>query len=164
MKGLIFDLVGVVVDSTPVRYNPRKLAFDEAVNIEVGERTNYLLEGLRRIESVINIFELNTFGLQQFDESVGTQVTKRENDLRKIFSFKSYERVNKLVTNLVIRTVKKAFQTVLEQALGFGEEQFRVRITPDQVKKASSLDTEEFKLLISEERIVKHTGSAVDFL
>lgn len=163
MKGLIFDLVGVVVDSTPVRYNPRMLAFDEAVNIEVGERINYLLEGLRRIESVINIFELNTFGLQ-FDESVSTQVTKRENDLRKIFSFKSYERVNKLVTNLVIRTVKKAFQTVLEQALGFGEEQFRVRITPDQVKKASSLDTEEFKLLISEERIVKHTGSAVDFL
>lgn len=160
MKGLIFDLVGVVVDSTPVRYNPRMLAFDEAVNIEVGERINYLLEGLRRIESVINIFELNTFGLQQFDESVATQVTKRENDLRKIFSFKSYERVNKLVTNLVIRTVKKAFQ----QALGFGEEQFRVRITPDQVKKASSLDTEEFKLLISEERIVKHTGSAVDFL
>lgn len=164
MKGLIFDLVGVVVDSTPVRYNPRMLAFDEAVNIEVGERINYLLEGLRRIESVINIFELNTFGLQQFDESVATQVTKRENDLRKIFSFKSYERVNKLVTNLVIRTVKKAFQTVLEQALGFGEEQFRVRITLDQVKKGSSLNTEEFKLLMSEERIVKHTGSAVDFL
>lgn len=121
MNGLIFDLVDILIESMPVHHDPWEVAFDKAVNIEFDQRTNYLLEGMRRIGLVKNIFELNTFGLKRFDESRATQITKSKYDLSKIFRFKFLERVSELVTNLVICTSKKDFESVLEQVLGFWE-------------------------------------------
>jgi beta-phosphoglucomutase-like phosphatase (HAD superfamily) len=163
MNGLIFDLIDILIESMPVHHDPWEVAFDRAVNIEFDQRTNYLLEGMRRIGLVKNIFELNTFGLKRFDESRATQVTKSKYDLSKIFRVKFLERVSELVTNLVICTSKKDFESVLEQVLGFGKEQFLVIIIPDQVTKGSRLYTEYFKSLISE-RFVKHTRSAFNVL
>jgi len=68
MKGVIFDLDGVLVDSMPMHYEAWKIAFSEVTNIEVDERTIYLLEGMRGIELVRNIFELKRIG--PFDESI----------------------------------------------------------------------------------------------
>ncbi len=163
MNGLIFDLIDILIESMTVHHDPWEVAFDEAVNIEFDQRTNYLLEGMRRIGLDNNIFELNTFGLK-FDESRATQVTKSKYDLSKIFRFKFLEPVSELVTNIVICTSKKDFESVLEQVLGFGKEQFLVIIIPDQVTKGSRLYTEDFKSLISEERFVKRARSAFKVL
>jgi beta-phosphoglucomutase len=102
MKGVIFDLDGVLVDSMPMHYEAWKIAFGEAVNIDVDERTIYLLEGMRGIELVKNI--LVRTGLKEFDESIVTQITKRKDEyFTKAFSFKPFEKVNELVTNLRCR-------------------------------------------------------------
>ena len=45
MKGLIFDLDGVLVDSMPTHYKAWKIAFDETTSLQVDERSIYLLEG-----------------------------------------------------------------------------------------------------------------------
>ena len=84
MKGVIFDLDGVLVDSMPMHYEAWKIAFSEAVNIDVDERTIYLLEGMRGIELVKNI--LVRTGPKEFDESSVTQITKRKDEyFRKVF-------------------------------------------------------------------------------
>ena len=60
----------------PMHYEAWKIAFSEVANIEVDERTIYLLEGMRGIELVRNLFELKRIG--PFDESILTQITKRK--------------------------------------------------------------------------------------
>src|SRR6266487_5794779 len=139
MKAVIFDLDGVLVDSMPMHYEAWKIAFSEAVNIDVDERTIYLLEGMRGIELVKNL--LVRTGTKEFDESSVTQITKRKDEyFRKVFSFKPFERVNELVTNLRCRKAvvsgssKKDVESILDQAIGFGNEQFDVMITADEVK------------------------------
>ena len=84
MKGVIFDLDGVLVDSMPMHYEAWKIAFSETANIEVNERTIYLPEGMRGIELVNNI--LMRTGLKEFDKSIVTQITKRKDEyFRKVF-------------------------------------------------------------------------------
>ena len=46
MKGLIFDLNGVLVDSMPTHYKAWKIAFEEITSLPVDERSIYLLEGM----------------------------------------------------------------------------------------------------------------------
>ena len=46
MKGLIFDLDGVPVDSMPTHYKAWKIAFEEITSLPVDERSIYLLEGM----------------------------------------------------------------------------------------------------------------------
>lgn len=216
MKGVIFDLDGVLVDSMPMHYEAWKIAFSEVANIEVDERTIYLLEGMRGIELLRNLFELKRIG--PFDESILRQITKRKDGyFRKIFSFKPLEGVKELVTNLRCRkavvsgSAKKDVEGILGQALGFGKEQFDVVITADEVTKGkpdpsslfsaveklklnttealvvenaplgveaanrsgipcivvlnnTPLDTTDFKSPIPEERILKRTESAFNFL
>ena len=216
MKGVIFDLDGVLVDSMPMHYEAWKKAFSEVGNIEVDERTIYLLEGMRGIELVKNLFELKRIG--PFDESSLTQITKRKDEyFRKIFSFKPFEGVKELVTNLRCRkgvvsgSAKKDVERIFGQAIGFGKEQFDVVITADEVTKGkpdpsslfsaveelklnttealvvenaplgveaanragipcivvlnnTPLNTTDFKSLMPEERILKRTESAFNFL
>ena len=216
MKGVIFDLDGVLVDSMPMHYEAWKIAFSEAVNIDVDERTIYLPEGMRGIELVNNI--LMRTGLKEFDKSIVTQITKRKDEyFRKVFSFKPFERVNELVTNLRCRKAvvsgssKKDVESILDQAIGFRKEQFDAIITADEVTKGkpdpssllsameklklkksglivvenaplgveaanragipcivvlnnTPLGSLDFKSLVSEERILKRTELAFNFL
>lgn len=46
MKGLIFDLDRVLVDSMPTHYKAWKIAFEEITSLPVDERSIYLLEGM----------------------------------------------------------------------------------------------------------------------
>ncbi|MGB6673029.1 MAG: HAD family phosphatase [Candidatus Nitrosopolaris sp.] len=173
MKGVIFDLDGVLVDSMPMHYEAWKKAFSEVGNIEVDERTIYLLEGMRGIELVKNLFELKRIG--PFDESSLTQITKRKDEyFRKIFSFKPFEGVKELVTNLRCRkgvvsgSAKKDVERILGQAIGFGKEQFDVVITADEVTKGkpdpSSLFSavEELKLNTTEALVVENAPLGVE--
>ena len=57
MKGLIFDLDGVPVDSMPTHYKAWKIAFEETTSLQVDERSIYLLEGMRGEDLVEQIFK-----------------------------------------------------------------------------------------------------------
>lgn len=173
MKGVIFDLDGVLVDSMPMHFEAWKIALSEVANIEVDERTIYLLEGMRGIELVRNIFELKRIG--PFDESILTLVTKRKDEyFRKIFSFKPFEGVKELVTNLRCRkavvsgSAKKDVERILGQAIGFGKEQFDVVITADEIMKGkpdpSSLLSagEKLKLKTTDALVIENAPLGVE--
>ena len=58
MKGLIFDLNEVLVDSMPTHYKASwKMAFEETTSLQVDEKSIYLLEGMRGEDLVEQIFE-----------------------------------------------------------------------------------------------------------
>jgi beta-phosphoglucomutase len=134
MNGVIFNLDGVLVDSMPKHYEAWKIAFSETVNIELNERTIYLHEGMRGIELINS--RLRWTGLNDFD-SIVAQITKRKDEY---FSFKPFERVNELVTNLLCHKAlvscssKKDVESILDQAIGFWKEQFDVMISADEDK------------------------------
>ena len=52
MKGIIFDLDGVLVDSMTAHYKAWKTALEEIASLQVDERSIYLLEGMRGIDLV----------------------------------------------------------------------------------------------------------------
>ena len=56
MKGVIFDLDGVLVDSMPTHFQCWKQAFENIAGIKVTQRQLYLLEGMRGIELIVKTF------------------------------------------------------------------------------------------------------------
>jgi beta-phosphoglucomutase-like phosphatase (HAD superfamily) len=150
MKGTIFDLHGVIVDSMPMHYEAWMIAFSRVVNIEANERTVYSLEGMRVIQLVKKI--LMRTGLKEFVESIAIRITKRKDEhFTQVFRFKPLERVNELVTNLRCRKAlisgssKKDFGSMLDHAIGFGNEQFDVMICADD---ATNRKTDSSSLLL----------------
>ena len=77
MRGVIFDLDGVIVDSMPDHYKAWKMAFKEVTDIEVDERTIYLLEGMRGIDLVKKIFEQKNYA----NYSIAKKVIERKNKI-----------------------------------------------------------------------------------
>ena len=57
MRGLIFDLDRVLVNSMPTHYKAWKIAFEETTSLQVDERSIYLLEGMRGEDLVEQIFK-----------------------------------------------------------------------------------------------------------
>ena len=65
MKGVIFDLDGVLVDSMTAHYKAWKTAFEEITSLQVDERSIYLLEGMRGIDLVEEIFKKHNYTIFQ---------------------------------------------------------------------------------------------------
>jgi beta-phosphoglucomutase len=187
MKGVIFDLDGVLVDSMPMHYEAWKIAFGEAVNIDVDERTIYLLEGMRGIELVKNI--LVRTGLKEFDESMVTQTAKRKDhavgfgkEIVRMFEARMFEvrmfdviltadevtkgkpDLSSLPSAVEKLKVKKTGSIVVENAPLGVEAANRAGIPCIVVLNNTPLGAVDFKPLVSEERILKRIELAFNFL
>jgi len=77
MRGIIFDLDGVLINSMPVHFVAWKSAFKEIASVNVNERTVYLLEGMRGIDLVKRVLELNNID----DTSLAQQVNNRKSEI-----------------------------------------------------------------------------------
>jgi HAD superfamily hydrolase (TIGR01509 family) len=91
MKGIIFDLDGVLINSMPSHFEAWRIAFNEIANIDVNERTVYLLEGMRGIDLAKNVLELHNINANE----VAPQITKRKSEI-----FRSYPTVPKPFTGV----------------------------------------------------------------
>jgi HAD superfamily hydrolase (TIGR01509 family) len=91
MKGIIFDLDGVLINSMPSHFEAWRIAFNEIANIDVNERTVYLLEGMRGIDLAKNVLELHNISANE----VAPQITKRKSEI-----FRSYPTVPKPFTGV----------------------------------------------------------------
>jgi beta-phosphoglucomutase len=70
MKGIIFDLDGVLINSMPAHFEAWRRAFNEIANIDVNERMVYLLEGMRGIDLAKRVLELNNIDNTSFAQPV----------------------------------------------------------------------------------------------
>jgi beta-phosphoglucomutase len=73
VRGIIFDLDGVLADSMPAHYKAWEIAFKEVANMNVDERLIYLLEGMRGSELVKTIFEQKGFRNYSLVEKVNSR-------------------------------------------------------------------------------------------
>lgn len=135
MKGIIFDMDGVLVDSMPTHVRSWKSAFAEIAGITVTERDLYLLEGMRGMELINKIFEQE--GVT--DGSLASRVHERKNRIFKsIRSSKPFEGVPEMIDALactkavVSGSTRSDVEMIVDQ--DFGREKFAAIISADDVK------------------------------
>ncbi|MEG2198298.1 MAG: beta-phosphoglucomutase [Malacoplasma sp.] len=68
IKGLIFDLDGVITDTAIFHYESWKEIADQ-FNIDLTETVNEKIKGFPRTETLLKIFEIYDFDYSEFDES-----------------------------------------------------------------------------------------------
>ena len=136
MRGVIFDLDGVLVDSMPYHYKAWKIAFKEVTNIEVDERGIYLLEGMRGNDLVKKIFEQKNYD----DYSIAQKVNERKNKIFKdILTPRTFEDVKELIEHLkctkavVSGSARKDVEVLIDRT--FGKNNFDVIITADDIDR-----------------------------
>ena len=97
MKGVIFDMDGVLVDSMPDHYQAWKTVFKEIANIDVDERSIYLLEGMRGSELVKKVLEQKRIR----DYSIVDKLNKEKNEIfKKNRRSVPFDSVKEIVTSL----------------------------------------------------------------
>jgi len=89
MNGIIFDFDGVLVDSMPAHYKAWRTAFDEVCSLHLEEKSIYLLEGMKGIDIVNEIFKKFNYT----ETSKAQVVVNRKNEIFRpsIKSIRPYE-------------------------------------------------------------------------
>ena len=98
MKAIVFDSDGVLVDSMPGHYTAWKTAFKEVSDIDVDERTIYLLEGMRGIDLIRKVFELKNYhnGSNDSKQRVADQVSEQKMKFSRYAELSPLERTRVL--------------------------------------------------------------------
>jgi HAD superfamily hydrolase (TIGR01509 family) len=136
VKGVIFDLDGVLVNSMPTHVQAWKAAFAKIVGIAITERDVYLLEGMRGMELVSKIFEQKNFPDRSLAKAVHDEKSRVFKTIR---SSKAFEGVKEMIDELkcskavVSGSTKQDVETILKEE--FGKDKFDVIITADDIKK-----------------------------
>jgi HAD superfamily hydrolase (TIGR01509 family) len=136
VKGIIFDLDGVLVNSMPTHFQAWKRAFAKVAGLDITERDIYLLEGMRGMELVSKIFEQKGFP----DHSLAKAVHDEKSTIfKEIRSSEPFEGVKEMIGSIkckkavVSGSTKNDVETIIEEAFGKGK--FDVIITADDIKK-----------------------------
>jgi beta-phosphoglucomutase len=182
MKAIVFDSDGVLVDSMPGHYTAWKTAFKEVSDIDVDERTIYLLEGMRGIDLIRKVFELKNYhnGSNDSKQRVADQVSERKNeifrDMLQSSPPRAYEGVRDSIMNLgddckkavVSGSARKDVEILLGKSLGKEKNVFDTLITagdsergkPDPSSFMAALD--KIKISPSEALIVENAPLGVE--
>jgi beta-phosphoglucomutase-like phosphatase (HAD superfamily) len=136
VKGVIFDLDGVLVNSMPTHFQTWKAAFAKIAGLEINERDIYLIEGMRGIELIEKIFEQKNFS----NRSLARRVHDEKSRIFKaIRSCEPFEGVREMIRDMectmavVSGSTKNDVETILEEA--FGKDRFDVIISADNIEK-----------------------------
>jgi beta-phosphoglucomutase len=148
MKGVIFDLDGVLVDSMTAHYKAWKTAFEEIISLQVDERSIYLLEGMRGIDLVEEIFKKYNYT----DLSKTQVVIRRKDELFKsLTNIRPYDKVNDILQELrcikgiVSGSAKQDVISIMNQC--FQKNIFEIVLTGDDIMHGKP-DPEGFKLFL----------------
>ena len=153
MKGLIFDLDGVLVDSMPTHYKAWKIAFDETTSLQVDERSIYLLEGMRGEDLVEEIFKKYSYT----DLSKTKDVLLRKDEIfRSMMNVKPYDKVNEILRQLkctkgiVSGSAKQDVVSIIDRCLQ--NDVINIVLTGDDIVQGKP-NPEGFKLFLQRARL-----------
>jgi beta-phosphoglucomutase len=135
VKGTIFDLDGVLVNSMPSHVQAWMQAFRSVAGIELDRKMFYVLEGMRGAELVEKVFRE-----RGAPASLAEKVIKEKDSIFKSMpSPPAFEGVKEMVSSLrcakavVSGSSRHDVESVLQMAIG--RDLFDVLITADDVKK-----------------------------
>ena len=134
VKGVIFDLDGVLVNSMPSHIKAWRQAFRDVAGIDVEKKVFYELEGMRGIELVEKLLkERNVLA------DAGKVVEEKDIVFKAMKRPAAFPGVNAMIEGLqqakavVSGSSKRDVESVLEASIG--KDRFDVLITADDVKK-----------------------------
>ena len=164
LKGIIFDMDGVLVDSMPSHSRAWQLAFENVANIQVESKLIYKNEGRRGMELVREIFA--TKSIYVTDISIIEKIVRKKSEIFKnIGSFKLFPGVKKVISGLSCRkavvsgSTKSDVFNIINHS--FGDKTFDVLVTADDIangkpnpmpfiKALQELDLERENVLVVE--------------
>jgi beta-phosphoglucomutase-like phosphatase (HAD superfamily) len=136
LKGIIFDMDGVLVDSMPSHSRAWQLAFENVANIQVESKLIYKNEGRRGMELVREI--LATKSIYVIDISIIEKIVRKKSEIFKnIGSFKLFPGVKQVISSLPCRkavvsgSTKSDVFNIINHS--FGNKIFDVMVTADDI-------------------------------
>ncbi|MGI0039723.1 MAG: HAD family hydrolase, partial [Nitrososphaera sp.] len=134
MKGVIFDLDGVLVNSMPSHIKAWRQAFQDVAGIDVEKKVFYELEGMRGIELVEKLLKE-----RNVSANAGKVVEEKDIVFKAMKRPAAFPGVKAMIESLeqakavVSGSSKRDVESVLEASIG--KDRFDVLITADDVKK-----------------------------
>lgn len=151
MKGVIFDMDGVLIDAMPFHAEAMHLAIREETNHDIDKKLVYLFEGMPSPELVKQIFKIERID-NRIDDNIAEKISKRKKELfQKIQDAKSIEGAKELVNTLdcdgcikavVSGAARQEVETMLEKNIGL--KNFDVVIAGDDLEEGKP-DPEPFQ-------------------
>ncbi len=83
MKGIMFDMDGVLIDAMPFHAEAFQIAFKETVNMNIDKKEVFLLEGMTGHELVKEIFKRNNEDKYINDKNTIENICKRKEQIFK---------------------------------------------------------------------------------
>lgn len=109
MKGILFDMDGVLIDAMPYHAEAFKIAFKEEVNYDIDKKDVFLLEGMPGPELVKEIFKKIDKSKKEIDNDIIKRISKRKEQVfKEIQKAKSFEGVEILLKSLNCNNCLKA--------------------------------------------------------
>ena len=174
MKGIIFDMDGVLIDAMPFHAEAMRIAIKEETNYDIDKHMVYLLEGMPGPELIKEIFR--RVNIKNIDDKLAEKIAKRKKQIfNEIQNSKAIDGVKDLIENLNCKNCLKAVvsgaskqevEKILNQNIGI--KNFDVIIAGDDLEEGKP-DPEPFltalkalKLKPSEAIVVENAPLGVE--
>src|ERR687895_1894591 len=142
MKGIIFDMDGVLIDAMPFHAEAMRMAINEETGYAIDKKIVYLLEGMPGPGLVKEIFKRENIN-KDIDDSLAEKISKRKKELfKQIQKSQVIEGAKELVEDLrycnclkalVSGASKKEIEAILDENLG--PKSFDVVIAGDDIEE-----------------------------
>jgi HAD superfamily hydrolase (TIGR01509 family) len=109
MKGIMFDMDGVLIDAMPYHAKAFQIAFKEVVNQEIDKKDIFLLEGMPGPELVKEILKRKKIDDNSIDDILVNKISKRKEQVfKEIQNAQAFEGVKELIDSLNCNNCVKA--------------------------------------------------------
>ena len=142
MKGIIFDMDGVLIDAMPFHAEAMRIAINEETGHNIDKKIVYLLEGMPGPELIKEIFKRDNISNKGGDD-LAEKISKRKKELfKQIQKSQAIEGAKELIEDLrycnclkalVSGASKKEIETILDENIG--PKSFDVVIAGDDIEE-----------------------------
>jgi beta-phosphoglucomutase len=109
MKGIMFDMDGVLIDAMPFHAEAFRTVFKEEFNHEIEKKNIFLLEGMPGSELVKELFKREKINDKNIDDNLIKKINKRKEQVfKEIQKAKAYDGVKDLLDSLNCNNCVKA--------------------------------------------------------
>jgi len=159
MKGILFDMDGVLIDAMPYHAEAFKIAMKEKVNHEIDEKNIFLLEGMPSSDLVKELFKIENINPDkkniQDEEGLAKEISSRKSQIfKEIQKAESFEGVKELIDSLNCNNCLKAIVSgASKQEVEFlldqnGINNFDIKITGEDLEGGKP-DPEPFQTALN---------------
>jgi beta-phosphoglucomutase len=140
VKGVIFDMDGVLVDAMPYHCKALQIAIKQETDIDIDDRTIFLLEGMPADEMIKEIFRRKGYGNNPYYFSIVDKIHNLKKEiLKQILVVKPIDGVRELIAELdcLKAIVSGAARQEVEDIIykTFNREKFDLVITGDDLEE-----------------------------